>query len=36
VGWLDLDELKNNVELGDISDLVMTKSDILSGEEKFA
>lgn len=35
VGWLDLDELKNNVELGDISDLVMTKSDILSGEEKI-
>ncbi len=34
VGWLDLDDLKKNVELSDVTDLVITKSDILSGEEK--
>ncbi|MEZ4814816.1 MAG: adenylosuccinate synthetase [Bdellovibrionota bacterium] len=34
VGWLDLDDLKKYVELSDVTDLVITKSDILSGEEK--
>jgi adenylosuccinate synthase len=33
VGWLDLDDLKKHVELGDISDLVITKSDVLAGEK---
>lgn len=35
VGWLDLDDLKKYVELSDVTDLVITKSDILSGEEKI-
>jgi len=34
VGWLDLDDLKRYVELSDVTDLVITKSDILAGEEK--
>lgn len=35
VGWLDLDDLKKHVELGDISDLVITKSDVLAGEKSI-
>src|SRR5690606_13266135 len=35
VGWLDLDDLKRYVELADVTDLVITKSDILAGEEKI-
>ena len=35
VGWLDLDDLLKHVELGDISDLVITKSDVLNGEKSI-
>ena len=34
VGWLDLDDLKRTVQLSDVTDLVITKSDVLAGEEK--
>lgn len=30
-GWLNMDELKESVELNGITDLIMTKTDILSG-----
>lgn len=30
-GWLNLDELKESVELNGVTDLIMTKTDILSG-----
>lgn len=33
VGWLDLDDLKRCVQLSDVTDLVVTKSDVLAGEE---
>ncbi len=35
-GWLDLDELRLSVRLSDCSGIVLTKSDILSGEAKVA
>lgn len=34
VGWLNLDEVKAAADLADCSALALTKSDILSGEEK--